>query len=110
MSDNVRIDIIVKAASVDRDRIDSCPPILYLMTLKRGNVMDKNKIQKIMQPIIHLPGVNSMGVIGDPGCEGLGTYNMKVYAATLEKSAEDDITLIAGDLVPIGNAHYYEEI
>lgn len=110
MSDNARIDIIVKAASVDRDRIDSCPPILYLMTLKRGNVMDKNRIQKIMQPIIHLPGVNSMGVIGDPGCEGLGTYNMKVYAATLEKSAEDDITLIAGDLVPIGNAHYYEEI
>ena len=51
-----------------------------------------------------------MGVIGDPGCEGLGTYNMKVYAGTLEKSAEDDITLIAGDLVPTGNEYYYEEI
>lgn len=72
--------------------------------------MEKNKIQKIMQPIIHLPNVNSVGVIGDPGCEGLGTYNMKVYASALEKSAQDDITLIAGDLVPIGNQHYYEEI
>ena len=68
------------------------------------------RIQKADQPVIHLPWVNSMGVIGDPGCEGLGTYNMKVYAGTLEKSAQDDITLIAGDLVPAGNAHYYEEI
>lgn len=72
--------------------------------------MNKNRIQKVEQPIIHLPWVNSMGVIGDPGCEGLGTYNMKVYAGTLEKSAEDDITLIAGDLVPAGNEYYYEEI
>ena len=72
--------------------------------------MNKNRIQKVEQPIIHLPWVNSMGVFGDPGCEGLGTYNMKVYAGTLEKSAEDDITLIAGDLVPTGNEYYYEEI
>ena len=72
--------------------------------------MNKNKIQKVEQPIIPLPWVSSMGVIGDPGCEGLGTYNMKVYAGTLEKSAEDDITLIAGDLVPAGNEYYYEEI
>lgn len=72
--------------------------------------MNKNRIQKVEQPIIHLPRVNSMGVIGDPGCDGLGTYNMKVYAGTLEKSAEDDITLIAGDLVPIGNEYYYKEI
>lgn len=68
------------------------------------------KIQKVAEAMISLPWVNSMGVIGDPGCEGLGTYNMKVYAGTLEKSAEDDITLIAGDLVPTGNKHYYEEI
>ena len=72
--------------------------------------MNKMKIQKVMQPILHLPDVKSLGVIGDPGCEGLGTYNMKVYAGALEKSAEDDITLIAGDLVPIGNAHYYGSI
>ena len=72
--------------------------------------MNKMKIQKVMQPILQLPEVKSLGVIGDPGCEGLGTYNMKVYAGALEKSAEDDITLIAGDLVPIGNSHYYGSI
>ena len=72
--------------------------------------MNKIKIQKVMQPILQLPEVKSLGVIGDPGCEGLGSYNMKVYAGALEKSAEDDITLIAGDLVPIGNAHYYGSI
>ncbi|MGN1140717.1 MAG: metallophosphoesterase [Oliverpabstia sp.] len=72
--------------------------------------MNNIRIQKVMQPILRLPQVKSMGVIGDPGCEGLGTYNMKVYAGALEKSAADDITLIAGDLVPIGNAHYYGTI
>lgn len=72
--------------------------------------MNRSRIQKVEDSIVYLPQVTSMGVIGDPGCEGLGTYNMKVYAGALEKSAEDDITLIAGDLVPIGNQHYYEEI
>lgn len=72
--------------------------------------MNRSRIQKVEDSIIYLPQVTSMGVIGDPGCEGLGTYNMKVYAGALEKSAVDDITLIAGDLVPIGNQHYYEEI
>lgn len=72
--------------------------------------MNKSRIQKVKDSITYLPQVTSIGVIGDPGCEGLGTYNMKVYAGALEKSAEDDITLIAGDLVPIGNQHYYEEI
>ena len=79
--------------------------------LRKGEyIMERKKIQKIDRPLIHLPRVSSMGVIGDPGCEGLGTYNMKVYAGVLEKSAKDDITLIAGDMVPIGNEHYYEEI
>lgn len=69
-----------------------------------------NRMQKVQDSIIYLPDVHSIGVIGDPGCEGLGTYNMKVYAGTLEESAKDDITLIVGDLVPIGNEHYYEAI
>lgn len=61
---------------------------------------------KVTNPITRLPLVNSIGVIGDPGCEGLGTYNMKVYAGALEESSKDDITLIAGDLVPEGTRHY----
>lgn len=68
------------------------------------------RVQKIEEQILHLPQVHSVGVIGDPGCEGLGTYNMKVYAGTLEESAKDDITLIAGDLVPAGTDFYYETI
>lgn len=72
--------------------------------------MKTKRLQKVQESIIYLPGGHSVGVIGDPGCEGLGTYNMKVYAGTLEESAKDDITLIAGDLVPIGNDHYYEAI
>ncbi|RKJ32952.1 metallophosphoesterase, partial [bacterium 1XD42-8] len=69
---------------------------------------EKKKIQKIEDSIVYLPGVRSVGVIGDPGCDGLGTYNMKVYAGTLEKSGRDDITLVVGDLVPEGSETYYK--
>ncbi|NBH70686.1 rubrerythrin family protein [Clostridiaceae bacterium] len=72
--------------------------------------MNAEKMIKVTEPIIHLPGVHSIGVIGDPGCEGLGTYNMKVYAGALEESSKDDITLIVGDLVPAGTKHYYQRI
>ncbi|MDE6929459.1 MAG: metallophosphoesterase, partial [Lachnospiraceae bacterium] len=72
--------------------------------------MNKKRMIKVTNPITRLPLVNSIGVIGDPGCEGLGTYNMKVYAGALEESSKDDITLIAGDLVPEGTRHYYEAI
>lgn len=71
--------------------------------------MNKRMI-KVEEPVIRLNGVRSVGVIGDPGCEGLGTYNMKVYAGALEESSRDDITLIAGDLVPAGTDHYYQQI
>ena len=66
---------------------------------------EKKKIQKIEDSIVYLPGVRSVGVIGDPGCDGLGTYNMKVYAGTLEKSGRDDITL-----VEIGRASCRERV
>ena len=46
--------------------------------------MNKRMI-KVEEPVIRLNGVRSVGVIGDPGCEGLGTYNMKVYAGALEE-------------------------
>lgn len=72
--------------------------------------MENNKFQFISNKITRLKDVHSIGVIGDPGCEGLGTYNMKVYAGALKESAKDDITLIAGDLVPVGKEHYYKMI
>lgn len=70
--------------------------------------MQLEKIQAVHDPIVYLPGLRTFGAIGDPGCEGLGTYNMKVYAGALEESAKDDITLILGDMVPAGNDRYYE--
>ena len=68
------------------------------------------KVQKIKDKINRLPKVESIGIIGDPGCEGLGTYNMKVYAGALERSGKDDITLVVGDLVPWGTKSYYKRI
>lgn len=68
------------------------------------------KMQRIKDRINRLPQVESIGVIGDPGCDGLGTYNMKVYAGALEKSGKNDITLIVGDLVPAGTVSYYNDI
>ena len=72
--------------------------------------MAMKKLVQVLEPIVRLKNVHSMGVIGDPGCEGLGTYNMKVYAGALEESSRDDITLIAGDLVPAGTDHHYRTI
>ena len=72
--------------------------------------MDKKKMIKVTQQIVRLSDVHSIGVVGDPGCEGLGTYNMKVYAGALEESSRDDITLIVGDLVPAGTRRYYQTI
>lgn len=72
--------------------------------------MAMKKLVQVLEPIVRLKNVHSMGVIGDPGCEGLGTYNMKVYAGALEESSRDDITLIVGDLVPAGTDHHYRTI
>ena len=72
--------------------------------------MERKKMIKVTEPVIRLGQVHSMGVIGDPGCEGLGTYNMKVYAGALEESGRDDMTLIVGDLVPTGTGRHYRMI
>lgn len=69
--------------------------------------MNQNRIIRVTEKIVRLAGVHSLGVIGDPGCEGLGTYNMKVYAGALEACGRDDLTLVVGDLVPTGSGHYY---
>ena len=72
--------------------------------------MATKKLVQVLEPIVRLKNVHSMGVIGDPGCEGLGTYNLQVYAGALEESSRDDITLIVGDLVPTGTDHHYRTI
>lgn len=40
--------------------------------------MGQGKIVSVQQPILRMEGVHSIGIIGDPGCEGLGTYKMKL--------------------------------
>lgn len=72
--------------------------------------MSSKKMIKVTERISRISGVHSIGIIGDPGCEGLGTYNMKVYAGALEECGRDDMTLIVGDLVPAGTKHYYQTI
>ena len=43
-----------------------------------------NFIQKVTAPILPIGDVSSFSLIGDPGCEGLGTTMMRVYVNALE--------------------------
>ncbi len=72
--------------------------------------MSNKRMKNVQEPVTKLENVHSIGVIGDPGCEGLGTYNMKVYAGALEECSGDDLTLVVGDLVPAGTKHHYRVI
>ena len=83
--------------------------IVYRNENKGEKNLDK-KIQIVKDKIIYFNDATTFSVIGDPGCEGLGSYNMKVYAGALEKSAASDFTIIVGDMVPDGTKSYYEEI
>lgn len=67
-------------------------------------------IQKIHQEIVDLGAVKSFSIIGDPGCEGLGTTMMEVYAHALATSAIDEFILVVGDFVPEGTARFYKAI
>lgn len=70
----------------------------------------KSKIVKISQQLNYLPQCESFAVIGDPGCEGLGTSMMQVYANALGEASRDDFILVAGDLVPVGDERHYRTI
>lgn len=59
--------------------------------------MEQKRMINVQESVIYLKGVHPVGVIGEPGCEGPGTYNMKVYAGALEETAKDGVTLIAGE-------------
>ena len=49
-----------------------------------------NFIQKVTAPILPIGDVSSFSLIGDPGCEGLGTTMMRVYVNALELASRDD--------------------
>lgn len=65
-----------------------------------------NFIQKVTAPILPIGDVSSFSLIGDPGCEGLGTTMMRVYVNALELASRDDFILIAGDMVPTGKGGF----
>lgn len=71
---------------------------------------EKNGFVNVNEKIIRIPEINSIGVIGDPGCDGLGTYNMKVYCGALETCADADLIFVVGDLVPTGTDFFYKTI
>jgi rubrerythrin/predicted phosphodiesterase len=85
----------------------------HFLYAKRPDLKGENNIMsiiKIENEIIRLKGTRSFSVIGDPGCEGLGTTMMQVYANALEMASHDDFTFIVGDLVPEGTERFYKAI
>lgn len=73
-----------------------------------GDTENTARIRKISEKIVRIPPFTSFAAIGDPGCEGLGAYNLNVYAGALKESAKDDFAVVLGDLVPTGTRHFYD--
>lgn len=73
-------------------------------------ILAKKGFVRISDKIVHIPKIKSIGIIGDPGCDGLGTYNMKVYCGALESCANTDLIFVVGDLVPTGVDFFYNMI
>ena len=67
-------------------------------------------IQKIQQEINAIGSAQSFTIIGDPGCEGLGTTMMEVYAHALVAGAVSDFTMVIGDFVPQGTDRFYRDV
>ena len=67
-------------------------------------------IQKIQQEINDIGSAQSFTIIGDPGCEGLGTTMMEVYAHALVAGAVSDFTMVIGDFVPQGTDRFYRDV
>jgi rubrerythrin/predicted phosphodiesterase len=65
--------------------------------------------KKVTTPFIEIPQFSKLSIIGDPGCDGLGAATMSIFARALSASSED-LTLILGDIVPVGTAHYYRAV
>ena len=53
--------------------------------------------------------ISSFTVIGDPGCDGLGAGIMSIFAKALTAESAD-LTIVAGDLVPIGSKKLYTNV
>jgi rubrerythrin len=56
---------------------------------------------------IEVGKVAGFSVIGDPGCDGLGAATMSIFARALT-CIDSDISLVLGDIVPLGIRRLYE--
>jgi rubrerythrin/predicted phosphodiesterase len=54
-------------------------------------------------------GTHGFTLIGDPGCDGLGVEILQVFNAALG-AAQGAFVLVAGDIVPNGAKHFYENV
>lgn len=80
------------------------------MKIANDNFLMQHGFVKVSDKIIRVPKFKSIGVIGDPGCDGLGTSNMKVYCGALETCSQSDLIFVVGDLVPTGTDFFYDMI
>ncbi|MCC8180281.1 MAG: metallophosphoesterase, partial [Planctomycetes bacterium] len=66
-------------------------------------------IIKADRQIFSFPEVRSFTVIGDPGCDGLGSENLDVFVSALSAAGGDMIFLL-GDVVPYGTERFYQRL
>lgn len=64
---------------------------------------------KVTSSFIEIEDFKKLTLIGDPGCDGLGAATMSVFAKALSNS-KGDITLILGDIVPMGSPKFYNAV
>ena len=57
--------------------------------------MQEKKIIKVTDKIIHIKDIHSVGIIGDPGCEGLGTnVHSLLHIMTTDKAIVKDFLFV----------------
>ncbi|HCP14618.1 MAG TPA: hypothetical protein DIT32_02375 [Peptococcaceae bacterium] len=66
-----------------------------------------NAVQFVKQRIIEMESIHSFTVLGDPGCDGLGTEIMAAFTQALDQASGDFIVVI-GDIVPYGAENFYQ--
>jgi rubrerythrin/predicted phosphodiesterase len=64
---------------------------------------------KVNEEAMALPPVTHFAVMGDPGCDGLGTEIMSIFDAACHE-ATGDFILIVGDIVPEGTDRLYQNV
>lgn len=71
--------------------------------------MNQNIIQKVIHPQIEIKHFDTIHLLGDPGCDGLGAEIMSIFGRSL-KAPGASFKLVLGDLVPTGTEKLYESV